>query len=223
MTTFRPPKQWVLQETETITSFANWQSNINYHLSLNNEFAPYIDPTFTWGKASVANRGLVGDVAGTDNGKTAAQKNAVLEQMLGLVAQFAPSLLRNDIIKKSTSLGWIWQRIRQHYGFRQSEVNFLSIYKIKRAEGERYETLYQRLVAHVEDNLLTTSSGIVHDGAAVTVNEDMSPSCERLLVYLWLVLIDNRLPAYIRRVYAQDLQSKGHTAASMSTYGLSAG
>ena len=207
-TSFRPPKQWVLQETETITSFANWQSNINYHLSLNNEFAAYIDPASTWSKASVANRGLVSDANTVQNAKTAAQKNAVLEQMLGLVAQFAPSLLRNDIIKKSTSLGWIWQRIRQHYGFRQSEVNFLSIYKIKRTEGERYETLYQRLVAHVEDNLLTPTSGIVHDGAAVTAIEDMSPSCERLLVYLWLVLIDERLPAYVSRVYAHDLQAK---------------
>ena len=39
---FRPPKQWQLTENETITSFANWQSNIMYHLSLNNEFEPFL-------------------------------------------------------------------------------------------------------------------------------------------------------------------------------------
>ena len=160
MSSFRPPKQWVLQETETITSFANWQSNINYHLSLNNDFAPYIEPNFTWQKASTTNRGLVSDANGVENSKTAAQKNAVLEQMLGLIAQFAPSLLRNDIVKKSTGLKWIWQRIRQHYGFRQSEVNFLNIHKIMGTDRERYETLFQRLVSHVEDNLLTTDSEI---------------------------------------------------------------
>ena len=60
----------------------------------------------------------------------------------------------------------------------------------------------------MEDNLLTTGSGIVHDGAAVTQNEEMSPSCERLIVYLWLNLIDKRLPAYVSRIYAHDLQSK---------------
>ena len=136
MTSFRPPKQWVLQETETITSFANWQSNINYHLSLNNDFATYIEPTFTWRKASSPNRGLTPDATEAVNAKTAAQKNAVLEQMLGLIAQFAPSLLRNDIVKKSTSLKWIWQRIRQHYSFRQSEVNFLNIHKIMLVDGE---------------------------------------------------------------------------------------
>ena len=181
---------------------------MKYHLSLNNDFAPYIEPAFTWTKSSTPNRGLTSDGTDVANGKTAAQKNAVLEHMLGIIAQFSPSLIRNDIISRSTSLPWIWQRIRQHFGFRQSEVNFLSIYKIKRVEGERYETLYRRLVAHVEDNLLTTDSGIVHDGAAITQNEEMSPSCERILVYLWLALVDDRLPAYVSRIYAHDLQAR---------------
>ena len=78
---------------------------------MNNEYATYIEPTFQWSKSAVANRGLTGDPTEQANAKTAAQKNAVLESMLGLIAQFAPSLLRNDIIKKSTSLSWIWQRI----------------------------------------------------------------------------------------------------------------
>ncbi len=128
--------------------------------------------------------------------------------MLGLIAQFTPSLLRNDVMKKSTSLPWIWNRVRQHYGFQQSEVNFLSIYKIRREEGERYETLYQRLVSHIDDNLLTAGCNITHDGERITANEDLSPTCERLTVYLWLSLIDQRLPAYIGRVYAHDLQTK---------------
>ena len=181
-----------------------------FNLCSINAYAPYLEPTATWSKASVANRGLVADAdtVAADQRKTAVQKNAVLEQMLGLIAQYAPSLLRNDILKKSTSLGWIWNRIRQHYGFQQSEVNFLNIYKIKREEGERYETLYQRLVSHIDDNLLTAGSNITHDGVAVAADEELSPTCERLTVYLWLTLIDVRLPAYVGRVFAQELQTK---------------
>ena len=208
--TFRAPKAWVLQEELTITEFASWQSSIKLHLSLHADFAPYITPTSTWQKASVANRGFVTDVAPVPENerKTAAVKNAAVEQMLGIIAQFAPSLLRNTIIKKSTSLKWIWQRIRQHYGFHQTESNFLSICKIKRREGERYETLFQRLVAHLEDNLLTTESGITYDGRDITADEEVTPSCERLLVYMWLNLIDERLPDYVSRVYAHDLSSR---------------
>ena len=198
---FRPPKQWQLTENETITSFANWQSNIMYHLSLNNEFEPFL--TTVWQKKSVPNRGLTATTT-----KTAVQLNIILERMLGLIAQFVPTLLRNDILKKSTSLNYIWQRIRKHYSFPQSEVNFLKLSSIKREEHERYETFFQRIVAHLEDNLLTVASGTIHDGAPVAVDEEMSPTTERLAVYLWLSLIDERLPAYVARIYAHDLQTK---------------
>ena len=207
---FKPPKQWVLTETETITSFANWLSSINYHLSLNNEFSLFIEDSFTWSVQSVANRGLTDDgedVAAAQR-KTAAQKKLQLERMLGLIAQFSPSLLRSDIIKKSTGLNWIWDRIRRYYSFSQSEVNFLRLSTIKLQEGERYATLFQRIIAHLDDNLLTTASGLQHDGAAVTLDEVMSPTAERLAVYLWLNLIDERLPSYISRIYAHELQVK---------------
>ena len=210
MASFKPPKQWVLTEHETITSFANWQSNMIYHLSLSNEFAEFIEPTAAWQKQSIVNRGLANDpnTVPENNRRTAIQKNILLERMLGLIAQFSPSLLRSDIIKHSTSLQWIWQRIRKHYSFCQSEVNFLKLSSIKRQDGERYETLFQRIVAHIEDNLLTTESGLTHDGSPVTENEEMSPTTERLAVYLWLNLIDDRLPSYVARVFAHDLQSK---------------
>ena len=207
---FKPPKQWVLSEHETIASFASWQSNILYHLSLNNEFAQFLDAGVTWQKKSAPNRGLAADadpVPAADR-KTAAQKNILLERMLGLIAQFSPSLLRNDIIGKSLSLDWIWKRIRKHYSLQQSEVNFLRLASIKREPDERYETLYQRIIAHLEDNLLTTQSGIEHDGAAITTNEELTPTCERIAVYIWLILIDQRLPAYVARVYSHDLQKK---------------
>ncbi len=48
----------------------------------------------------------------------------------------------------------------------------------------------------------------MHDGEAITDNEEISPTTERLAVYLWLTLIDRRLPSYISRVFAHDLQMK---------------
>ena len=118
---FRPPKQWVLTENEKISSYSNWQSNMLYHLSLCNEFAPFL--TTEWQKQGVANRGLANDgeeVTAAADRKTAVQKKILLERMLDLIAQFSPSLLRNDIIKRSISLSWIWQRIRKHYTIRGS-------------------------------------------------------------------------------------------------------
>ena len=205
---FHPPKPQPLTENETITSFADWKSNIEYHLSLNHEFAPFLGSE--WSKKFVINRGLQNapETIAEDVRKTAIQKNIVLEHMLGLVAQFAPPLLRNDSLKKSTSLSWIWARIRKHYSFTKSEANFLKLHNITCLENECYETFFQRIMSHLEDSLLTAGSDIQHDGAAVTVDKEMSPTCERLGVYLWLTLIDSHLPPYVSRIYGHELQSR---------------
>ena len=203
---FRAPKPWQLSEHETVSSFANWKSNILYNLSLNNEFAPFLDST--WSKKTVANRGLADLKEGEVVKKTAVQLAIVLERMLGLVAQFVPTLLRSEIIKRSTSLAWIWNRLRKHYSFNASEVNFLRLSEIKIEEGERYETFFQRIMAHIEDNLLTVNSGLQFDGEDVGSDEELSPTAERLGVYLWLTKIDERLPAFVGRIYAHDLQTK---------------
>ena len=146
MAQFRVPKQWTLTEDTTITKFYNWQSNLLWHLAEVPSFAPFLEAE--WQTKATPNRGLVADgeeVANANDRKTAAQKNILLERMLGLVAQFAPSLLRNEVINKSTSLAWIWTRIRKYFSFTQSEVNFLKLHTIQRKDGERYETLYQRI------------------------------------------------------------------------------
>ena len=84
----------------------------------------------------------------------------------------------------------------------------MSLSNIKRKDDERYETFYQRIVAHLEDNLVTIASGLHHDGQPADADEVMSPTTERLAVYLWLTLIDQRLPAYVVRVFLHDLQRK---------------
>ena len=61
-------------------------------------------------------------------------------------------------------------------------------------------------MSHLYDNLLTAGSTIKFEGDESTENEEMSPTVERLAVFLWLHFIDERLPDYVSRVYAKDLQ-----------------
>ena len=94
------------------------------------------------------------------------------------------------------------------YSFSKSEVNFLKLYTIHHKENERYETLFQRIISHLKDNLVTAVSAIHYDGEDVIVDEELTPTCECLAVFIWLQLIDSHLPACVSRVYAHDLQNK---------------
>ena len=200
---FKARKLEPLTERETISSFASWKQNLEFHLASCNDFAQFIAPNVVWGTQSAINRGLE-----ASSSKTAVQRAYILNHMIGLIVSYCPETIRIEIQRKCTSLGWIWSRVRRHYGFNKSEVNFLKLATVKFQDGERYEAFFQRIMAHLYDNLLSADSNLTFDGETYTGNEEMSPTTERLAVYLWLYYIDERLPMYVSRVYAHDLQSK---------------
>lgn len=88
--------------------------------------------------------------------RTAAQKVTHLEMMLCQIANYAPIISRNSIVKNSTPISGVWQTIRQHYGLQLTGSRFLDLANIFLKPEQRPEDLFQSLVAFIEDNLLTT-------------------------------------------------------------------
>ena len=138
------------------------------------------------------------DTAPASSRHTAAQKVAQLELMLGQIASYCPVISRNTIVKISTSVDNIWQSIRTHYGFQSTGGHFLDLADIKLEQGKCPEDLYQRLMAFIEDNLLTASGWIKHHEESPTEDEDISPTLENLVVLLWLKLTHTELPRLVK-------------------------
>ena len=206
----RAPKQWSLTRQESITSFESWRQNLMYVLSLDASFAHFLLPNTTWLKKTRATplRGFVDDHEDAPNRRTAAQKAAQLELMLGQIANFCPVISRNTITKNSTSIESIWQAIRAHYGFQATGAHFLDLINITLKPDERPEDLYQRLMAFAEDSLLHPACGLSHHGEDITEEEDLSPTLENLIVLLWLHLINKDLPALVKQKYGTELRSR---------------
>ena len=161
MAAVRAPKQWSLTTTETITSIEALENNLKYILSLEHTFVSFLTPGATWLKKTNASP-LHGF---TDDGqaipriqrRTAAQKVTHLEMMLGQIANYAPIISRNTIVRNSTSISGVWQAIRQHYVLQSTGSRFLDLANIKSKLDQRPEDLYQCLMSFVEDNLLTAA------------------------------------------------------------------
>ena len=211
-TSVRVPKQWCLTKTENITSFESWRQNLVYTLSLDKNFAPFLVAGVQWRKRTRDNphRGFVNDpqTVPEESRRTREQKVTILELLLGQIANFCPVVSRNTIVKNSTSLDNIWQSIRLHYGFQSTGAHFFDFAAIKFQADERPEDLYQRIVAFIEDNLLKPDSGITHNGAPVTEEEELSPSLENYAVLTWLRLIHEGLPKLVKQRYGPELRSK---------------
>ena len=172
------PKQWCLTKNESVNSFENWKQNLTYTLSLDTNFAPFLILGASWNKLSrdLPLRGFTDDANDVPVGdrRTAQQKCNMLHLMLGQIANYCPVISRNSIVKTSTSIESIWQCIRLHFGFQTTGAHFLDLADIRLGAEERPEDLYQRIVAFVEDSLLS-GHGILHHGDMVTEDE-MSPT-----------------------------------------------
>ena len=208
----RAPKQWSLSKSESVNSFDNWRQNITYTLSLDPNFAPFLVDGVVWLKRSRAdpNRGLTDDGQNVPQAarKTAAQKVAFLELMLGQIANYCPVISRNTIVKNSTSLTGIWQSIRLHYGFQSTGSHIIDLADMKLQGDERPEDLYQRILAFVDDNLLKRDGGLSHHGEMPAEDEEMSPTLENMVVLVWLQLIHRDLPRLVKQRYGTELRSR---------------
>ena len=212
MTTQRAPKQWQLSKKEALNSFRNWKENLIYTLSLDSNFSPFLAEGATWLKKSSTNptRGFQDDPESVlaSRCKTAVEKCTHLDLMLGQIANYATIIFRSAIVRNCTSLNDTWLKIHEHYGFQTTGSRFLDLSKIQLQVGERYEDLYQRLVSFFDDNLLTKEGGLDHHGEEVTFDEDLSPSLEHLIVFLWLERTRVKLPSLIKQKYGAELRNK---------------
>ena len=206
----RAPKQWALTSNETLNSFKNWKANLEFTLSLDSSFKPFLKDGVTWEMQTSLNpsRGFTDDAADVANGQKKEEKVAALNLMLGLIANWATVISRSQIIERSTSLNNIWNTLRQHYGFHVTGSRFLDLHSIKLSAGERPEDLFQKLVSFIDDSLLTTDCGLTHHSAKVEKNEEMSPTLENVIVALWLERLHVNLPALVKQRYGSELRNK---------------
>ena len=133
--------------------------------------------------------------------------------MLGQIVNFCAIISRNTIMKNSTSINSIWQAIRAHFGFQSTGAHFLDFANIKLEVDERPEDLFQRLISFTEDNLLVANSNITHHGTTVTVDEELSPTLENMVVLTWMRLIHPELPGLVKQRYSTEFRAR--TLASL--------
>ena len=211
------PKQTKLTENETPTSFNIWVDSVNFHTILDNRFERFTikDDLGEWKPSAVTNRGYTndGESVAENVRLTAVQKCAYLKILLGSIASWAPVISNQWITEESTSLNSIYDKLRAHYHFRKTGSRILDISSFKLNQNESREALWERMLAFVQDNLLTSTCGIQHMGKPVTVNETLSPTILNILVSLWLKTIHKDLPDTVKQKFSTQLRT--NTLASL--------
>ena len=143
------PKLYSLNPKANFSEFEAWRQNVQYHLEEDDKFEPYITSGSTWKKVTAADRfrGFTDDT-NAEGAVTVSRekKNAIVERILNIIANYCTHITRTILVKQTTSLEDVWNKIRTHHHIEATGANFLNLSNIK-MEDDSYEDVYQRLYA----------------------------------------------------------------------------
>ena len=208
MPTHFAPKPTKLEGEPTPTELETWINNLVFNLTIDGNFEEFLEEGFNWSSPSVANRGLVADNAQTPNARTAKQKAAYLDRMLGSISAYAPVISKRFITHEATSLNEIWDRLRTRFGCRKTGSLILDLAAFTTDSDESHEALWERILSFVENNLILSSDKIKHHGQNLIRSEEMTPTLTNICIVLWLKTIHPNLPALVKQKYATELRNK---------------
>ena len=167
---------------------------------MNEEFRPYLVAGFRWGKKSrlketrdlvdipeVKTEGVV-----TTPKKSKEERAIEVDLMLDQIANFAPVIPRNDVIKDSATMDEVFQKIRLFYNLQSTGSLLNECWNIKRLPEETPQALYARLKQCYDENLIT-KQGLHHVDGPLTYDEEMSPTLHCNIILHWLEILHPKL------------------------------
>merc|ERR1719244_1743403 len=147
--------------------------------------------------------------------KLVLKRNSQLQKCIQMIADFLHYTEVDDVIKRCTSVPWIWQYLKEHYNIESKGVHFLKIAKVNPEPDELPQTFYRRLRAAFLDNLRKKGDVIKHDNnLTLDIDEKISPIMERTIVLWSLIMVDKRLPDKVDREFGH-LMVDGTTLADL--------
>lgn len=133
-----------------------------------------------------------------------------LDACLCVIAGVVHSSQYKDVMRRSTSLEWIWNQIEVDYNLQKKGRHFLKIDAItfNPAGAEAPVSFYKRFRGFFEDNLRKRGERVAsEENVALAADEAMSPSLENTIVYMALKQIDPRLPTQIDKIFGHRMNA----------------
>ena len=134
------------------------------------------------------------------------RRNAQLAKFVTHIATLCHHTENDDVTNHSTSLEWIFDYLKKHYGLMTKGANFMNISDHCYKQGVPHQTFYKQYRASFVDNLRARGDVVKFKNDLVLAeDEKLSPSFENAIVLWTLEKIDPRLPAKVKKNYGYQM------------------
>ena len=202
------PPNTLPAENITDTQFAIWREHLEVYLEIEEKFRQFLQGGryAKWIPAEQNEKRILTVVA-PDSEEQLPEIRRNLRQFITIIAKYVHIDHFNPILRHSTSLEWIYKKIREDYDIQLQGIHFLNIIDLEWDPTGQQTPIgfYNHYRSLIIGNLAKKDSRIEWKNEVLTEDERLTPSHEDLIFINVLRLIHPKLPSYVRDNYAHQI------------------
>ena len=202
-----PPNQLPAENVSDV-QFKIWKEELEVYLETEDKFEKFMSGgRYEDWQPAESNENRIVNHKEPDEATDLHKIRKDLRQFITLVAKYVHMDYYNPIIRHSTSLKWIYNKIREDYDIQQQGVHFLNILDLAwDPTGQTTPVgFYNNYRSLILGNLARRGDEIKWKKINLTEDEKLTPSHEDLILLNVLTLIHPKLPAYVKEHYGHKM------------------
>lgn len=202
-----PPTQ-LPAEGVTDVQFKIWKEELEVYLEIEEKFRKFLPGGRyqTWTSAEINEDRVTAAITPDTEAKLPDIKRE-LRQFITIIAKYVHQDYYNPIVRHSTSLEWIYKKLREDYDIQQQGIHFLNLLDLSWDPTGQMTPIgfYNSYRSMIIGNLGKKNDNIQWQNSKLPEDEKMTPSHEDLVLLNVLQLIHPKLPSYVRDHYAHKI------------------
>merc|ERR1711888_528977 len=147
----------------------------------------------------------------TINGKshTAEEVSVLVGDMLEAIISSVPEVTLSDVTSKATSLQWVYDFLRHHYGCERTGMDILTRFDIlERKPGEKVNSYWSRFKGFYQDNRIRKDDKLTTDNKKPTEDEKQCRFSKSTELAIFLHMTHPMLPKKMAQIFANKLKTQ---------------
>ena len=182
--------------------FNVWVEELEVYLGQDDTLSVFMDGgAYAEWQAYDANADRINQPQGEDAIAQLPLRRRQLRTFLSIIAKSCDINHYNIVTRHSTSLQWIYTKLREDYDIQQKGIHFFNLLDLKFQPGTNVVGFYNQYRNLVIANLKKRGDTIHWQNAELQQDEKLTPTFEDTILLNVLTLIDTRLPTHVRDHY----------------------
>ena len=132
--------------------------------------------------------------------------------MLETILTLVPEITQTAVLGKATSLQWMYDYLRKHYGCERTGSDMLNRFEtLERKPGEKMSSYWSRFMGFYEENRIKKDDKLTLDGAKAVEDEKQCRFSKSAELSLFLHMAHPQLPKRMAQIFGNKLKDKDIT------------